>query len=64
MKIKAFTCGFFETSKFNLKNQGEKLIYLGGEFEIYEEKYLVKYNDLKFSQQDWNNFFKNISIET
>jgi predicted RNase H-related nuclease YkuK (DUF458 family) len=60
MIIKAFISGFFKTSATNLKARGDKLTYLGGEFEIYEDKHIVKCNELKFSQQDWDDFFKDI----
>lgn len=60
MIIKGFTAGFFKTSKANLKSPGDKLTYLGGEFEIYEDKHIVKCNELKFSERDWDSFFKDI----
>jgi len=61
MAIKAFTCGFFKTSKSTFKRQGDRLSYIGGEFEIYEDKHLVKCNELRFSEQDWKDFLKDIS---
>ncbi len=60
MAIKAFTCGFFETSKSTFKHQGHKLSYIGGEFEIYEDKHLVKCNELRSSEQDWKDFLEDI----
>lgn len=60
MAIKAFTCGFFKTSELTFKHKGDKLPYIGGEFEIYEDKHLVKCNELRFSEQDWRDFFKDI----
>lgn len=60
MEIKAFTCGFFKASKSTFKHRGDKLPYIGGEFEIYEDKHIVKCNELKFSQESWNDFFKDI----
>ncbi|HHT9120422.1 MAG TPA: hypothetical protein ACFYD3_07760 [Candidatus Hypogeohydataceae bacterium YC41] len=60
MAIKAFTCGFFKTSESTLMHKGDKLPYIGGEFEIYEDKHLVKCNELKFSEQDWGDFFRDI----
>lgn len=60
MEIKAFICGFFKTSKSTFKSQGDKLSYIGGEFDIYENKHLVKCDELKFSEQDWKNFLKDI----
>lgn len=58
--IKAFISGFFKTSETNLKSRGDKLPYLGGEFEIYEDKHIVKCPELKFSEQDWDGFFEDI----
>lgn len=60
MAIKAFTSGFFKTSETTFKHKGDKLFYIGGEFEIYEDKHLVKCNELRSSEQDWTNFFKDI----
>ncbi|MDI6734710.1 MAG: hypothetical protein QME42_00710 [bacterium] len=60
MIIKAFTCGFFKTFDSTLKHQGVKLTYLGGEFEIYEEKHIVTCEGLKYLYQEWNNFFNDI----
>ncbi|PIU65123.1 MAG: hypothetical protein COS84_07365 [Armatimonadetes bacterium CG07_land_8_20_14_0_80_40_9] len=60
MVIKAFTCGFFKTSTGTFKRKGDKLLYIGGEFEIYEDKHLVKCNELKFAEQEWGNFFNEI----
>jgi len=60
MVLKAFTCGFFKTSKDTFKHQGDELTYLGGKFEIYEDKHVAKCNELKFSEQDWKDFFKDI----
>ena len=62
MVIKAFVCGFFKTSKDTFKHRGDKLTYLEGEFEIYEDKHIAKCNQLRFSQYDWNNFLKDIFI--
>jgi hypothetical protein len=58
MTIKAFNCGFFETSKANFRQKGSKLDFLVGEFEIYEDKHLVKCNELKYSKQNWSKFLK------
>lgn len=58
MVIKAFICGFFKISESTFKHKGDKLFYLGGEFEIYEDKHLVKCSELKYSEQDWNGFFE------
>lgn len=60
MVIKAFTCGFFKTSESTFKRKGDMLPYIGGEFEIYEDKHLVKCDELRFSEQDWEGFFKDI----
>jgi len=60
MIIKAFICGFFKTSEETLKKKGNKLNYIGGEFEIYEEKHILKCDELKYSYQDWSKFFKDI----
>ncbi|MCK4223816.1 MAG: hypothetical protein KAX39_01465 [candidate division Zixibacteria bacterium] len=60
MTVKAFNCGFFETSKSNFRLKGSQLNFLVGEFEIYEDKHLVKCNELKYSKQNWNKFFKEI----
>lgn len=64
MVIKAFTCGFFKTSENTFKHRGDKLTYLGGEFEIYEDKHIAKCNQLRFSQYDWDNFFKDIFMNS
>jgi hypothetical protein len=60
MAIKAFTCGFFKTSNNTLKHQGNKLSYIGGQFEVYEDKHIVKCTELKNSEQDWLDFLKEI----
>src|SRR3989338_2120092 len=60
MAIKGFTCGFFKTSESTLKHKGDKLPYIGGEFEVYEDKHLTKCNELKSSEQDWEGFFRDI----
>lgn len=60
MAIKGFTCGFFKTSESTFKHKGDKLPYIGGEFEVYEDKHLIKCNELKFSEQDWEDFFRDI----
>lgn len=60
MAIKAFTCGFFKTSNTTFKLQGDKLSYIGGEFEIYEDKHIVKCTELKLSEKDWQDFLKDI----
>lgn len=60
MTIKSFICGFFKTSELTFKHKGDKLPYIGGEFEIYEDKHLVKCTELKYTSQDWNEFFKDI----
>lgn len=60
MAIKGFTCGFFKTSESTFKHKGDKLPYIGGEFEVYEDKHLAKCNELKSSEQDWEGFFRDI----
>ncbi len=62
MAIKAFTCGFFKTSELTFKHKGDNLPFIGGEFEIYEDKHLIKCNELKYTKQDWNEFFKDIFV--
>jgi hypothetical protein len=61
MIIKSFICGFFKASKNTLKKEGDKISHLGGEFEIYENKHIVRCNELKFSKQDWNTFFEDVT---
>lgn len=60
MAIKGFTCGFFKTSDSTFKRKGDKLPYIGGEFEVYEDKHLIKCNELRFSEQDWGDFLRDI----
>jgi hypothetical protein len=60
MTIKTFIPGFFKTKKSNFKHKGDILPYIGGEFEVFGDKHLIKCNKLKFSKKDWNDFFKDI----
>lgn len=57
MTIKAYVCGFFETGNETIVRKGETLDYLG---DVYEEGHRVMISQLKYSEQDWNNFFKDI----
>ncbi len=60
MVIKGFTCGFFKTSDSTFKHKGDRLPYVGGKFEVYEDKHLIKCNELKFCEHDWENFFRDV----
>lgn len=60
MTIIAFNCGFFETSKSNFKLKGFKIPFLEGEYEIYEDKFAVKCDELSYSSKDWDIFFKEV----
>jgi len=60
MAIKAFTCGFFKTSNQTFKHKEDRLFYIGGEFELYEDKHIVKCTELKRSDQDWREFLREI----
>lgn len=60
MAIKAFTCGFFKTSNTTFKYQRDKLSYIGGEFEIYEDKHIAKCSELRLSEEDWADFLRDI----
>jgi len=60
MTIKAFTCGFFKTSNNTFKRQGDKLSYIGGQYEVYEDKHIVNCTELKISEQEWVDFLGEI----
>lgn len=51
---KAFICGFFRTSDFNVVKKGEELAFLG---EVEQDKYFVPYSRLSYQFDDWNKFF-------
>jgi len=57
MIIKAYVCGFFETSGSTLRSKGEKLEYLGSKYEVYENKHVIKCDKLKYRLEDWKSIF-------
>jgi hypothetical protein len=57
MGINGYVCGFFETSKNSLKKKGKDIDFLG---EVHEDKHLIEINRIKYSNNDWNEFFKRI----
>jgi hypothetical protein len=59
-KLKGFICGYFKTSDYEPIKLGEKLDYLG---EVREERYLLPIRDLKYTNEDWLNFLKEIGLK-
>ena len=53
--IKAYIYGFFKTSDNTLKKKGEEVPFLG---KVHEDKHLVECNKLKYSVEDWKQFFE------
>ena len=51
---KAFMCGFFRTSDFNIVKKGEELAFLG---EVEQDKYFLPLSRLSYQFDDWNKFF-------
>ena len=58
-KLKGFICGYFKTSDYEPIELGEKLAYLG---EVREERYLMQITELKYTNEDWLNFLKEIGL--
>jgi len=54
MTIKAYVCGFFETSEHTLKQKGLELPWLG---EVHEDKHLIECSKLKYELNDWKSIF-------
>lgn len=59
-KLKGFICGYFKTSDYEPIGLGEKLAYLG---EVREERYLLPITELKYINEDWLNFLKEIGLK-
>jgi hypothetical protein len=58
--LKGIICGYFKTSRSLLKIKGEKLDYLG---VVREERYLLPIKDLKWTQDDWVKFLKEVELQ-
>lgn len=59
-KLKGFICGYFKTSDYEPIKLGEKLSYLG---EVREERYLLPIKELKYTNEEWLNFLKEIGLK-
>lgn len=59
-KLKGFICGYFKTADYKPVTLGEKLDYLG---EVREERYLLPIRKLKYTNEDWFNFLKEIGLK-
>lgn len=57
--IKGFICGFFKTEEIEIARLGESREYLG---KVREERYLLQIRDLKYKDNDWKNFLKDVGL--
>jgi hypothetical protein len=57
--LKGIVCGYFKTTESLLKPKGVTLDYLG---EVREERYLLQIKDLKWKENDWEEFLKEIEL--
>lgn len=60
MTIRAYVCGFYETSTGTLRDKGQELPFLGGVFEVFEEKHMTECSKLKYSHDDWSRLLSTI----
>lgn len=57
MTIRAYVCGFYKTSTGTLRDKGQELPFLGGVFEVFEEKHMTECSKLKYLSEDWKALF-------
>lgn len=57
--LKGFVCGYFKTADFAPIKEGVVLPYLG---QVREERYLVRIDELKWTEDDWREFLRDIKV--
>ncbi|HPY04218.1 MAG TPA: hypothetical protein PLC51_09585 [Candidatus Marinimicrobia bacterium] len=55
MQIKACILGYYFTAPEFLKRKGEEIPFLG---EVHEDKFMIEYNKLLSTDNDWKNFIE------